>query len=458
MIAAILAGLMTVGSSSGHLQTDAQSPRDAGCNEWHTCRAMALAAADRGEYETFHDLAWRTVQTGPRNDPALMYLLARAQALSGRPHDALVMLDRLAKMGVFSDAATNDDFIRTRQLPAWPEVAARIERLGAPGSTSTAKPVAAPPVAAPATPTPTTPVTPPPAAPAHASAAGTPAAPVPAPLVEAARFSIGPRTVVGLAYDTVSRRFLFGDRLGRKLVVVSEGSNQPLDLVRADSAGFQDISAIEIDDARGDLWVASAADGDGTLHRLQLVSGRPLKTFRIAQDAGPVSPVDLAITRSGTVLVLDAANGRILALRPGASALHTLVRIDLPSAVSLAVGADDAIAYVAHRDGISRIDLRGRTAARVAAPKDVALAGLQQIRWHRNALIGVTTEDGSSRIVRFDLNASGRGIKRATTIEPAPAIAGPGSLTVSGDDLLYLARSAVSDVADLVAYRINLRR
>src|SRR6266545_4068650 len=103
---------------------DLQGSRDHGCTEWHQCREMALAAAERGEYQTFWDLAWRAVQTGPPRDPALMYLLARAQALSGRPHDALIMLQRLAEMGIASDAGTNDDFSRTRQLPGWPEVAA----------------------------------------------------------------------------------------------------------------------------------------------------------------------------------------------------------------------------------------------------------------------------------------------------------------------------------------------
>ena len=43
------------------------------------CRAQAQAAAARGDYEIFHDLAWRAVQKGPRNDPDLMYLLARAR-------------------------------------------------------------------------------------------------------------------------------------------------------------------------------------------------------------------------------------------------------------------------------------------------------------------------------------------------------------------------------------------
>src|SRR6476659_5015785 len=122
-----------------------EQSRDSACSEWHACGQLALAAAERGEYEAFHDLAWRAVQTGPAKDPALLYLLARAQALSGRPHDALVMLDRLTQMGVATDAAASEDFSRTRQLPGWPEVAARMETLthaSAPVHSPQAEPVA----------------------------------------------------------------------------------------------------------------------------------------------------------------------------------------------------------------------------------------------------------------------------------------------------------------------------
>ena len=240
--------------SAGGSPAGFQSPRDGGCTEWHDCRQLALAAADRGEYETFHDLAWRAVQTGPPKDPALMYLLARAQALSGRPHDALVMLQRLAEMGVPSDAETNEDFSRTRELPGWPEVSARINRLTHPDSA----PAAAAP-AAPGAPSPAPPVA------SSAPSAASPASPVESstPAFEAARFSTEGFTPGGIAYDAVSQRFVFGDRLGRKLIVVGEGSNHAVDFVRADSAGFLEISAIEIDARRGDLWVASAAPADG---------------------------------------------------------------------------------------------------------------------------------------------------------------------------------------------------
>jgi hypothetical protein len=455
---------------------------------------MALAAADRGEFETFHDLAWRAMQTGPPRDPSLMLMLARAQALSGRPHDALVMLDRLAQMGVASDADTNDDFARTRQLPDWPELAARIERLRTPATAPTpappppappapaaaprrgarSTPKAAPPAPAPKAepPAPPPPVEPPsapsPAAPPPpvepplptAAAAPAPVAPVVRPVAksEAARFSTDRSGVVGLAYDLVSRRILFADRIGRKLVVVGEGSNLPLDLVRADSAGFKEISAIEIDDRRGDLWVTSAADenGAGTLHRLQLVSGRPLRSFRVPPDRMPVELADVAITRAGAVLVLDAASGTILQLRPGATALERVMHVDVTGPVSLAAGNEEGIAYLAHRDGISRLDLRARSASTVSAPKNTSLAGLEQIRWYRTALIGISREAGSTRIVRFELNASERSVRRATTIEASAPVVAHAAVTISGDDLLYLSPVAAG-ATEFVVYRVHLK-
>ncbi len=92
------------------------------CSSHQECRDLALAAQQRGDVEAFHDLAWRTVQTGPRNDAALMFLLARAQSISGRASDALVMLKRLADRGVdITEAETSDDFRRVRNLAAWAE-------------------------------------------------------------------------------------------------------------------------------------------------------------------------------------------------------------------------------------------------------------------------------------------------------------------------------------------------
>src|SRR4026207_392379 len=66
------------------IQTPASSP-PAGCQDWQECRQQALDAVARHEYERFHDLAWRTVQTGPPRSPELMFLLAPAQTPTGAP-------------------------------------------------------------------------------------------------------------------------------------------------------------------------------------------------------------------------------------------------------------------------------------------------------------------------------------------------------------------------------------
>ena len=103
------------------------------------CRAQALIAESAGYFEHFHDLAWRAVQKGKPNTPELMVMLARAMALSGRPGDAIVMLSRLADLGVKVDAS-GDEFRVVRTLKEWPDVEARLAALSTPVVTDAAPP------------------------------------------------------------------------------------------------------------------------------------------------------------------------------------------------------------------------------------------------------------------------------------------------------------------------------
>jgi hypothetical protein len=284
---------------------------------------------------------------------------------------------------------------------------------------------------------------------------------------EAVRFSAARVSVAGLAYDPVSRRFLFADRSGRKVIVVGEGSQNAVDLVRADSAGFAEVSAVEIDGKRGDLWVAStgAADRPGSLHRLQLISGRPLKAFPASIDDEPATLVDLSLTAAGSVVALDTAGPQVLVLKPGAAALDRIVRLDVAGAVSITAAADERIAYVAHRDGVLRIDLAARTSVEVTAAKDVSLAGLERLRWHRNGLIGVSADAGGARqVVRLELNGAGRRVTRVTPIGGLLATGGDVFASISGDELVYLvaapaaaAGAEANPARDFVAYRLKLR-
>jgi hypothetical protein len=491
------------------------------CRDAQACRELALDARARGAYEAFHDLAWRAVQTGRPNDPELMYLLARAQALSGRRRDAVVTLRRLAESGYAIDAATDEDFRRVRELGEWQYVAALLNRPRSAASAAPAPvPAPAPPPAAVSVPAPVPAPAPPPvpapsvlpparatvpavlpskpirtatrvavprlarpsfsaaavtaaaAAPPAAAVSARPAVPPPAPAVvrpalplkpavveDAVRFSTGPFTPGGIAYDAISRRFLFADVTGRRLFVVGEGSDRSVDLVRADSAGFEDVTAIAIDPKRGDLWVAStAADGaSAAVHRLQLISGRALTKIAVPVQKS-IRLSDLAVAGDGTVFILDSGAPRLLALRPGASSVEPLMRLTLPNPASIAV--DDAArrAYVAHGEGIAQIDLQARRASPLAG-NGIALSGFDFIRLYRDSLVGSQLQPDASRgIVRLQLNRDGRAISQATLIETSSQDNTIATATVSGDDLYYLTGTAVTGgPVNVLVKRLRLR-
>ncbi len=413
------------------------------CREWQECRQLALAAAERQDYNAFHDLAWRALQAGPKNDPALMTMLARAQSLSGRPGDALVMLKRLAAMGVATDAATSDDFGRVRALPEWAEFEARISGTPLPEKS-------------PASPAPKTlpPANPPPAKASSEAAAAPkrePESPKVEPRKDATRapspliFSAPGLAAVGLAYDAVSGRFIVGDAKDRRLLVVGERSGRMASLAGVD-AGFDEVSAFEIDPVEGDLWVVSASgqSRSSTLHKLQLISGRVLASIPLSTDDGPGRFSDVAVTPH-SILVLDGEGRRVYRVAKKGRTLELAAQLAAPDCSSLAPAGDGA-AYAAYDRGILRIDLTTRAMSVVDPPAQASIAGLRWIRWHRGSLIAIQQVGGSFRLLRLRLDDQGRRIRTVDVLDGNVALAGPTSATLAGNVVYYLSPSGEDQV------------
>ena len=433
------------------------------CREWHQCQQQATEAYDRGDYERFHDLAWRAVQTGRANDPALMYLLARAQSLSGRPHDALVMLGRLLERGIAADAATNDDFRAVRALSEWPDLEARLAAVTASGGRAEFPPptssraAGAPRPAAPAAPIPPSTSAPAPAV-NPAPPASTDAMPAAEDALRAAGTVASP---AGLAYDRVSSRFVVADGLRHKLVVIDERSRHVLDLVTARSAGFFDITGFDVDAVRGDLWVVSAepsADagrGATALHKIQLVSGRPLERIVVPDDQRPCRLTDVAVTPNGTVFVLDGEGSRLLRFQPSTRTLLPVAELRLPGTVTLAP-VSDHIVYVAHKSGIVRVDTATGKVAPLTGSREDALAGVERMRWMRDSLFGIQRlPDGRRHSVRIRL-ANGRAAS-IDIIDPGLSLDEGAAAAVSDDEFYVAVHQAGAHGDEIVIRRSRLR-
>jgi hypothetical protein len=426
------------------------------CRAWQECRQLAADAAAREDFESFHDLAWRAVQLGPKNDPALMYLLARAQSLSGRPTDAIVMLERLTGMGVpIADAATSDDFRRVRALPRWPDLAAKLSpsesgdthldaRSLIPETPKNKDSLSARRDAAPA----------PAVAPnVEASPAKAVSAPASSAL-ESLRFALPQFTPAGLAYDAVSRRFVVGDRLGRKLAVVDEFSQHVANLAGAQTSGFGEIAALEIDTRQGYLWVVSSEGTKTSLHKLQLISGRLLTAYAVPDTFAPVSFGDVAVAGGGAVLALDTAGHRLFRLPAGATEAQVAVTLPDTSPSSIAPG-EDGVVYVATASGIVRVDIVARSTSPVKEAKGLDVSGLTRIRWHRGALAGLQkTSEGPYRAVRITLDRLGRRATALDVLDPSISIANPTAATIVGGVLYYLANGNGSE---MIIRRVALR-
>jgi hypothetical protein len=258
------------------------------CDDVASCRTAAVEAQTRKDYEAFHNLAWLAYRKGKQDDPELMLLLARAQSLSGRPGDAIVMLERLAARGIATDVETSEDFETVRSHPRWNKAPSGGEVPKAPAPVAPSAPLAPP-----------------------SEAPRAPSAKKPSTLAFTTLLS-----PTALAYDAVSKRYLIADRQARRVAIVDENTGQVSTLAGA-QARLGDIRGMAIDTRQGDLWVVSSSEEGTSLSRLQLISGRELSAARISGLRAPAAGV--AFVR-GTGLVVSDEEGDIWRVSASGSA------------------------------------------------------------------------------------------------------------------------------------------
>ena len=152
------------------------------------------------------------------------------------------------------------------------------------------------------------------------------------PVEETLRLPPVSMTPAGLAHDSVSGRFVIADRERRKLVIVDERAHHLVDLVDAESAGFNEITALVIDTRRGDLWVVSGGGGGWSAVAKGCATSRAVRLWPSACLLAVAGLVRRrAFRRRGcrdgeTVFVLDVMGKRIFPVSPSHRSIRNAAR------------------------------------------------------------------------------------------------------------------------------------
>jgi sugar lactone lactonase YvrE len=117
--------------------------------------------------------------------------------------------------------------------------------------------------------------------------------------------------------------------------------------IKPGTNGLQRVLGVLADERSGTLWVCSVKQGQGeptALKAFNLKTGAAKASYTFPGDGGICN--DIAVSRDGNTYATDTLNGRILRLKPGASALEVWVKDDRLISADGIVFGDDSTLYV----------------------------------------------------------------------------------------------------------------
>ena len=162
-----------------------------------------------------------------------------------------------------------------------------------------------------------------------------------------------------------------------------------------------------------------------------------LYTIELPEEAGAARFSDVAIL-GGSALFLDQRGRRIYAMTADDKTLRLHAKIDDVSEPASIAPSGDAVIYIAHGKGISRLNLSSHTTAPLSAGRGIDLRGLEWIREFNHTLVGIRTQpNGAYAVVRIRLNQRGTTATALEVIDAASARVA----SINGDVLYYLAAS-----------------
>jgi sugar lactone lactonase YvrE len=188
-------------------------------------------------------------------------------------------------------------------------------------------------------------------------------------------------------------------------------------------AGLMSAMGMVVDPREGVLWVCTAGipETDGlsednvgrsAVFKFDLETGALLLHYHFSTADRNRLVGDLALADDGDLYTSDARGSGIHRIRAGGDFLETFVQPGVfRSPQGMAVSGDQRGLYVAdYSKGVYYVDRRTREAARMPAPADQALLGIDGLVRDADALIAVQNGTTPPRILRLQLSPDGKAI------------------------------------------------
>lgn len=336
------------------------------------------------------------------NHSRIIYNLAVAYAMNGQPDSSLDSLERLAKMGLYFDVAKDEDFKALAENERFKKIVAMFLGNKKPINASTRA------------------------------------------------FSLADKTLIAesVAYYRKTDTFYVGSVHQRKIIAVKNGVASDFS---AGSDGLWSVLGMRVDEARGLLWVCTAAipqmkgfdpkdKGRSGLAKYDLRSGKLVKKYILPEGEHLLG--DVIISRDGSVYASDSSSPAIYRIDPKLDELTEFVRSDnFVSLQGLAFSEGEREMFVAdYSKGVFRINMASKQMIQLKLADSVTLLGIDGLYHYRGKLIAIQNGVSPNRVV--GLSISGESVSEFTVLEANHTdFMEPTLGTITGDEFYYVANS-----------------
>lgn len=260
-----------------------------------------------------------------------------------------------------------------------------------------------------------------------------------------------------LAHDADSQRVFVGTVRDGKILVRGPDDDEFIVFAEhASTPGLKAVFDLLVDEERGHLWVATGAIGQyrhakasdmgrSALLKLDIETGETLGEFRVLADGRPHLLGAMTQASDGTIYAADGVSSQIYRLGPADERPEPLVgNPNFSGLRGIALSEDEKRLYVSDYElGVFFFDLGDNVEGyALGAPPTLNLGGVDGLYIWENYLIAIQNGVTPERVLRLELDDSGRRVVNVATIAKAlPEFDVPTFGTVADDELLFFASS-----------------